>query len=76
MKVRFYIMKVIKLKNLFIFLSVIPLCFLIYTLVNLDMLNITVFHPRVIVEASLFIIFLVTGIIIRKKACKKEKASD
>ncbi|MFX0046067.1 MAG: hypothetical protein ACFE8Z_09485 [Candidatus Hermodarchaeota archaeon] len=43
-------------------LSVIPLGFLIYTLLNLETLEISITHPRVIVELSIFAILLITGL--------------
>jgi len=45
-------------------LSLIPLGFLVYTLFNLERLGISLADPRVIVEASLIIGFLVAGLII------------
>lgn len=36
--------------------------FLIYTLVNLDKLGISLSHPRVIVEFSIFLILLLLGV--------------
>lgn len=42
-------------------LSVIPLGFLIYTLLNLETLEISITHPRVIVELGIFAILLITG---------------
>jgi hypothetical protein len=40
--------------------SIIALVFLVYTLLNLNSLEIPVNHPRVIVEASIFL----TGVIL------------
>jgi hypothetical protein len=48
--------------NILIVLSLVPLGFLIYTLVNLDNLGISPSHPRVIVEFSIFLILLLLGI--------------
>jgi hypothetical protein len=54
---RFY-----RIGRYFIPLSLIPLGFLAYTLLNLDALNITITHPRVIVEFSSFLALLFIGI--------------
>lgn len=51
----------VNLGNIFLAISLIPLAFLIYTLMNLASLNITITHPRVIVEFSIFLIFLIAG---------------
>jgi hypothetical protein len=53
------------LSTIFIILSLIALGFLLYTLINLDKLEITVTHPRVIVEFSLFLAFLLIAIFLR-----------
>ena len=45
-------------------LSLVPLGFLIYTLTHLNFLHITVWHPRVIVELSLFLIAFFAGTIL------------
>ena len=37
--------------------SLVPLAFLIYTLLNLDALGISIIHLRVIVESGLFLAF-------------------
>ena len=50
---------------IFIILSLIALGFLLHTFINLDRLKITVTHPRVIVETSLFLVFLLIGMIIK-----------
>ncbi len=47
--------------------SFVPLAFLIYTLLNLESLGITIFHPRVVVEAVLFASFLSIGAILSFK---------
>ncbi len=47
--------------NIFLVMSLIPLAFLLYTLINLTGLNLTITHPRVIVEFSIFLIFLMAG---------------
>ena len=49
------------LGNILLFLSIIPLGFLIYTLLNLETMEITITHPRVIVELSIFAILLIMG---------------
>jgi hypothetical protein len=48
--------------NLSLIFSLIALIFLIYTIINLENLNITITHPRVLVELALFIIFLIIGV--------------
>ena len=53
------------LSAFFIILSLMALGFLLYTLINLDGLEMTITHPRVIVEFSLFLVFLVIGILLR-----------
>lgn len=53
---------------LLVMLSLVPLGFLVYTLTHLDVLNISVSHPRVIVELSLFIFGLFAGIILIVKS--------
>jgi len=53
------------LSVIFIIFSLIALGFLLYTLMNLDALGIPVTHPRVIVELSLFLAFLVIGVLLR-----------
>ena len=55
------------LSAIFIILSLIALGFLLYTLINLDALEMTVTHPRVIVEFSLFLAFLLIGILLRHR---------
>lgn len=47
-----------------IFISLIPLVFLLYTVVNLQRLGISLTHPRIIVEFALFLVFLIAGIIV------------
>jgi hypothetical protein len=51
-----------KLGLAFLVLSLVPLGFLVYTLVNLQTLQIAIVHPRVIVEASIFAGFLIAGV--------------
>jgi hypothetical protein len=55
------------LSAIFIILSLIALGFLLYTLINLDALRMTITHPRVIVEFSLFLSFLLIGILLRHR---------
>jgi hypothetical protein len=43
-------------------LSLVPLGFLVYTLLNLGRLRITLAHPRVIVELSIFLLLLALGL--------------
>jgi len=53
------------LSAIFIILSLIALGFLLCTLMKLDELEIAITHPRVIVEFSLFLAFLLIGILLR-----------
>lgn len=53
--------------NLLILISFIPLGFLIYTILHLKDLNIKITHPRVIVEATLFLIIGAIGFYIMAK---------
>jgi hypothetical protein len=55
------------LSAIFIILSLTALGFLLYTLINLDALEMTVTHPRVIVEFSLFLAFLLIGILLKHR---------
>ena len=55
------------LSAVFIILSLTALGFLLYTLINLDALEMTVTHPRVIVEFSLFLSFLLIGVLLRHR---------
>jgi hypothetical protein len=55
------------LSTVFIFLSLVALGFLLYTLLNLDALGIVVTHPRVMVEFFLFIALLLIGILLRNR---------
>ena len=43
-------------------LSFVPLGFFIYTLLNLQTLQISIIHPRVIVELSLFVVLASVGV--------------
>jgi hypothetical protein len=47
--------------------SIIALGFLSYSILNMQKLNITLFHPRIIVEFTLFFIFIILGIIFIRK---------
>lgn len=47
---------------LFLLSSVIPLCFLIYTLVKIEDLGITITHPRAIIEFGLFLGLFLIGL--------------
>jgi len=53
------------LSAIFIILSLIALGFLVYTLINLNALEISVTHPRVMLELSLFLAFLAIGVLLR-----------
>ena len=55
-------MKKMHLAYFFLFSSLVALSFLIYTLLHLKQLEIEWTHPRVWVEAVLFIAFLILGI--------------
>jgi len=57
--------KKITIGVVFLLLSFVPLGFLIYTLLNLQILQISIIHPRVIVELSLFILIALVGIWLR-----------
>ena len=43
-------------------LSLVPLGFLVYTLLNLERLSITLAHPQVIVELLIFLALLALGL--------------
>jgi len=45
-------------------LSLIPLIFLLYTIVNIRRMGISITHPRIIVEFSLFLVFFIAGLIV------------
>jgi len=53
------------LGKIFMILSLFPSGFMIYTLTSLEELKITISHPRVIVELSIFLILLLTGFLLR-----------
>lgn len=44
-------------------ISLVPLAFFCYTLFNLGSLQIPVWHPRVLVESGLFLLFLIAGLL-------------
>lgn len=46
-------------------LSLIPLAYLVYTLLNLEKLSMPLNHPRVIVEAVIFLLLLLVGLYLR-----------
>lgn len=50
--------------SFFALASLITFWFLIYSLVNLDELDITVLHPRLIVEIIFFILFLILALVL------------
>jgi hypothetical protein len=52
----------IAISNFMIVASFVALAFLIYTLANLETLQISVTHPRVLVELTLFVVLLVVGL--------------
>jgi hypothetical protein len=52
--------------KILIVLSIIPLAFLVYSLINLESLKIDIFHPRVIVEFLIFIILLSLGLFVNR----------
>jgi hypothetical protein len=56
-----------ELGDVVLLLSLVPLAFLAYTLINLRSLNITIAHPRVIVEFSLSPAFLAAGVYLKLK---------
>jgi hypothetical protein len=47
-----------------VILSIVPLFFLLYSLANLEKLNITITHPRVIVEIATFLLLLLSGLVL------------
>jgi len=49
---------------IFVLFGLVALGFLIYSIFHLKKLNITISHPRVIVEFILFLIFLTIGILL------------
>jgi hypothetical protein len=48
----------------FLFASAIAFTFLVYSAINRDKLGISFKHPRIIVEFSLFLIFMVLGLVL------------
>ncbi|MFW9911791.1 MAG: hypothetical protein ACFFEU_04950 [Candidatus Thorarchaeota archaeon] len=55
----------ITLSNFMIALSFVALAFLTYTLANLETLQISLNHPRVLVEFFIFVILLAIGLYLR-----------
>ncbi|MFX1262728.1 MAG: hypothetical protein ACFFAZ_11615 [Promethearchaeota archaeon] len=55
----------ITISNFMIAVSFVALAFLIYTLVNLEKLQISVNHPRVLAEFSIFVVLLAVGLYLR-----------
>jgi hypothetical protein len=47
-----------------VILSIVPLFSLLYSLANLEKLNITIAHPRVIVEIATFLLLLLSGLVL------------
>jgi len=47
-----------------VFLSLIPLVFLLYNIINLRRLNIKLNHPKIIAGSGVFLLFFITGMII------------
>jgi hypothetical protein len=60
-----------KLGYAFLALSVVPLGFLVYSLLNLQALQITIAHPRVIVEASCFVALIIMGAVFSSKGINR-----
>jgi hypothetical protein len=55
------------LGTILMILSLIPLGFLVYSLLNLDRLGITLTHPRVLVELFIFLLLSLVGIVLRDR---------
>jgi hypothetical protein len=55
------------LGTILMMLSLIPLGFLVYSLLNLDRLGITLIHPRVLVELFIFLVLSLVGIVLRHR---------
>ena len=53
--------------TLFLFFALTALAFLVYTLFNLEKLNIALIHPRVLIEFGLFVIFFLTTVYLHLK---------
>jgi hypothetical protein len=47
-----------------VLLSLIPLLFILYTIINIRRLGISITHPRIIVEFCLFLFFFAAGLIV------------
>jgi hypothetical protein len=58
--------------NMLMILSLVPIGFLIYTLASLEELKITLSHPRVAIELSIFLILLSTGFLLSHIELKRE----
>ncbi len=58
-------MAAITIGNIMIVESVIALVFLIYTLINLESLQISRTHPRMLVEFTIFVVLLTVGLLLR-----------
>jgi hypothetical protein len=56
-----------KLGSIFLLSSFIPFGFLCYSLMNQEALHISMLHPRVLIEASFWIVLLILGIFFLKK---------
>lgn len=56
-----------KLGLVLLALSLVPLGFLTYTLLNIEALNIPITHPRVLIEGSSFVALLVVSFWLSKK---------
>jgi len=52
---------------LFILFAQAALAFLVYTLLNLQKLEITLIHPRILVEFGLFVVFSLSAMYINLK---------
>ena len=50
--------------SIMVFLSLIPLIFLLYTIIKMGRLEIKLNHPRVIIGSSIFIVLFIAGLII------------
>jgi hypothetical protein len=55
----------ITISNFMIAAAFVALAFLIYTLVNLETLQISMNHPRVLVEFSIFVVLFAVGLYLR-----------
>ncbi|MFW9804517.1 MAG: hypothetical protein ACFFFC_17800 [Candidatus Thorarchaeota archaeon] len=55
----------ITISNVMIVVSFVAHAFLFYTLVNLETLQISVTHQRVLVELTIFVVLLLVGLYLR-----------